>query len=325
MCELETPAAIAPGPYRVVWNDAVETNDRPAVSRALARHALNLADEVCAHALLMPARAVAEDEDLKRLMLASQKQIILVAGENTPAPAWCSQSPHVAWINVPEVPMTRGAQVKVGVLVALAQGLLSPTQRVVCLSGVDASRSMDACLVLNLETETELFSAADTVLLCSGVSPVVFERVLLLASQLATEGREGRPVGATFIIGDSDAVLAESRPLVLNPFHGYPESERNILDPKVEETIKEFSAIDGAFIIRGDGVVLAAGMQLVPTHSGPQLANGLGTRHATACAMTATCQAVAIVISQSTGTISIFRAGTLVTDIRRPLTGGRLA
>ena len=26
-----------------------------------------------------------------------------------------------------------------------------------------------------------------------------------------------------------------------------------ILDPALEETIKEFSAIDGAFVIRGDG------------------------------------------------------------------------
>jgi DNA integrity scanning protein DisA with diadenylate cyclase activity len=146
----------------------------------------------------------------------------------------------------------------------------------------------------------------------------------MLASQLATEGREGRPVGALFVIGDSKTVLAQSRPLVLNPFHGYPESERNILDPNVEETIKEFSAIDGAYIVRGDGVVLAAGMQLVPATAGQPLPKGLGTRHAAACAITASSGAVAIAISQSTGTISIFKSGDLVTDIHRPTNGCRL-
>ena len=81
--------------------------------------------------------------------------------------------------------------------------------------------------------------------------PAVFERLLTLASELGLEGREGRPVGTLFVVGDSDRVLAQSHQLVINPFHGYPEAERNILDPRLEETIKEFSAIDGAFVDPG--------------------------------------------------------------------------
>ncbi len=46
-----------------------------------------------------------------------------------------------------------------------------------------------------------------------------------------------------------------TKPLVLNPFYGYKEEDRNILNPFMDETIKEFSSIDGAFVIRGDGVV----------------------------------------------------------------------
>ena len=78
-----------------------------------------------------------------------------------------------------------------------------------------------------------------------------------------------------------------TRSLVLNPFLGYPEGDRNILDPLLEETIKEFSAIDGAFIIRGDGVILAAGVQLLPTQPAIVLPIGLGTRHTAAAATTA--------------------------------------
>ena len=63
----------------------------------------------------------------------------------------------------------------------------------------------------------------------------VFERVLTLATQLAAEGREGRPVGALFVLGDSERVLAQSRGLVLNPFLGHPESGRNVLDPALED------------------------------------------------------------------------------------------
>src|SRR5947209_1583254 len=87
----------------------------------------------------------------------------------------------------------------------------------------------------------------------------VGERLLALASEPGLEGREGRPVGALFIVGDSDRVLAQSRQLVINPFRGDPEEDRNVLDARPEETIREFSAIDGAFIIRGGGVILGAG------------------------------------------------------------------
>ena len=127
------------------------------------------------------------------------------------------------------------------------------------------------------------------------------------------------------MLGDSERVLAQSRRLVLNPFKGYPESERNLLDPDLAETIKEFSALDGAFIVRGDGVMLTAGTQLVPTASRVLLPGGLGTRHAAAAGITASTAAVSLCVSQSTGTVSVFKAGKLITDINRPDNGNRFA
>ncbi len=129
----------------------------------------------------------------------------------------------------------------------------------------------------------------------------------------------------TSSVGDSDRVLAESRRLVLNPFQGHPEAERNLLDPDLAETIKELSALDGAVIVRSDGVVLAAGTQLVPTVHHAPLPGGLGTRHAAAAGITASTAAVALCVSQSTGTVSVFKAGKLVADIHRPGNGHRLA
>jgi DNA integrity scanning protein DisA with diadenylate cyclase activity len=132
-------------------------------------------------------------------------------------------------------------------------------------------------------------------------------------------------VGALFVLGDSQRVLAQSRGLVLNPFQGHPESQRNLLDPDLEETIKEFSALDGAFVVQGDGVVLTAGTQLVPTLPHAGLPGGLGTRHAAAAGITASTQAMALCVSQSTGTVTVFKAGKLLADIHRPGNGSRFA
>jgi diadenylate cyclase len=310
-------------PFRVVHNDASDANDRHVVSRTVMQHAQLIARDVGAAAILVLADAIDNDELLQLIKTVDFHAILISRHQRLPA-ASSSLPCHVERITVPDVHMTRSGQVKVALLISLAKGLLHRHDRVVCLTGVDGARSIDTCMVLDLATEPELFSAADTILLSGGVSPAVFERTLNLATQLATEGREGRPVGALFVIGDSERVLIQSRALVLNPFHGYPEGQRNILDPQVEETIKEFSAIDGAFIVRGDGVVLAAGIQLVPTAAAPQLLNGLGTRHAAACAITASTSAVAIVISQSTGAISIFKSGEMITSIHHPANGSRL-
>ncbi|HEV3167957.1 MAG TPA: DNA integrity scanning protein DisA nucleotide-binding domain protein, partial [Isosphaeraceae bacterium] len=91
------------------------------------------------------------------------------------------------------------------------------------------------------------------------------------------------------------------------------------LDTRLEETIKEFSAIDGAFLVRGDGVILSAGRYLVPQGRLEEpLPQGLGARHEAAAGITETTGAIAISISQSTGTVSIFKGGRLITDIPKP-------
>jgi DNA integrity scanning protein DisA with diadenylate cyclase activity len=66
-------------------------------------------------------------------------------------------------------------------------------------------------------------------------------------------------VGTIFALGDHEKVLQLSRQLVMNPFHGYPEEDRNIWTQSARNDPHEFSAIDGRFVIRDDGVVLAPG------------------------------------------------------------------
>jgi DNA integrity scanning protein DisA with diadenylate cyclase activity len=268
--------------------------------------------------VLLYADVVEDDQDLADLIQDVDFRVILVSRRSTfQAPGDWGEL--CAIVRVPDITMTRLGQIKVATLVAAAESLVRVGDRIVCLTGIDGSGTIDTVIVLDLGTEIEMFAATAAEPLPPDVTPGVFERLLTLASELGLEGREGRPVGTIFVVGDSDRVLAQSHQLVINPFHGYPESERNILDPRLEETLKEFSAIDGAFVIRGDGVVLSAGRYLAP-HSKLEemLPQGLGTRHEAAAAITMTTGAIAISVSQSTGTISIFKQGRLITDIQKP-------
>ena len=119
------------------------------------------------------------------------------------------------------------------------------------------------------------------------------------------------------MVGESTKVMEHSRQLILNPFQGMSEADRNSLDPPIREAIKTFSALDGAFIIREDGVVLAAGRYLLSMSRDVKLPMGLGARHSAAASMTSETGAVAITVSQTTGTVRVFREGEIVLELRQ--------
>ena len=216
-------------------------------------------------------------------------------------------------------PESRRLQLSQALLEAIADELLQGGDTVVALYPGFEMHDIDTCSVISLGEHLARLTSRDLQRLETQVPLETLRSVVDLAIEIGREGREGKPVGTLFVIGDSDRVLAQSHQLVINPFHGYPESERNILDPRLEETIKEFSAIDGAFIVRGDGVIMAAGRYLAPRGKLEQaLPHGLGTRHEAAASITAMSAAVALCISQSTGTVSVFKGGRLLTDIPKP-------
>src|SRR5580658_2702680 len=153
----------------------------------------------------------------------------------------------------------RMAQLRSALLVALTRGLISFNDRICCVGGITGSNQFDTIVVAEIEREFQtLLSGSATDLLPEDVKPEVLERVLAVATELAVEGREGRPVGCLFVVGDTAKVEEHTKPLVLNPFFGYKEEDRNILNPFMDETVKEFSSIDGAFIIRGDALVVSS-------------------------------------------------------------------
>lgn len=288
-----------------------------ALSRRLLQHAHELAKDIQARAVVVYADAVEGDRELRQVLRTVNFPTILFTRAREAPATGNAHAP--TWIAVPGVHTTRTGQARLALLVCLARGLLRRGERVVCLTGPDGSNRIDTAMVLDLGTEPELFASVGDLDLGGDFSAEVFERALWIATRLGAEGREGRPIGTILVLGDSDRVLGQSRQLVLNPFHGHPESERNVLTSTLEETIKEFATIDGAFVVRGDGVVLAAGVQLQPNPASRplDLPSGLGTRHAAAAAVTASTRAVAFAVSQSTGTVTVFKSGRVLTEIRR--------
>jgi DNA integrity scanning protein DisA with diadenylate cyclase activity len=144
--------------------------------------------------------------------------------------------------------------------------------------------------------------------------PEVLEPLIGLAVEIAREGREGRRIGTLFMLGDADAVLARSRPLILDPLSGHPESSRHIADPNLRGTIKELAQLDGGFVVGRDGVVLSACRYLDAATAQVDVPLGLGSRHIAAANMSAVTNSVGIVVSESS-VVRLFCHGHLVAEI----------
>ena len=140
----------------------------------------------------------------------------------------------------------------------------------------------------------------------------VLQRMLEIAIELSVEGREGNPVGTIFVIGDTRRVLRHSHQLIPNPFKGH---RINVLDRDSKEIIKEFAQLDGAFVIREDGRIVAAGryLEVEPKVIDLMLPPGLGSRHIAAAGITKLTKAMAISLSES-GTIRIFKNGLMLLE-----------
>jgi diadenylate cyclase len=144
--------------------------------------------------------------------------------------------------------------------------------------------------------------------------PDVLEALIELAVEIAREGREGRRIGTLFTLGDEKAVLAKSRPLILDPLTGHPESSLHVGNLNLRGTIKELAQLDGAFVVSRGGFFLSACRYLDAVASQAEVPLGLGSRHIAAANMSAVTNAVGIVVSESS-VVRLFCHGKLVGEI----------
>src|SRR6266436_1069534 len=144
--------------------------------------------------------------------------------------------------------------------------------------------------------------------------PDILESLIGLAVEIAREGREGRRIGTLFTLGDENAVLARSRPLILDPLLGHPESSRHVTNLNLRGTIKELAQLDGGFVVSHDGIVLSACRYFDAVAEQVDVPLGLGSRHIAVANMSAVTNAVGIVVSESS-VVRLFCHGQLVGEI----------
>ena len=222
-------------------------------------------------------------------------------------------------LDIPNVNLTRMGKIKIAVAKGIVLGLFKKGDKIVCLSGVPKFGYADSIIVIDVGKEFEILTSDFISDVLEAIQPEVFNAVLNLACELAAQGREYRKVGTIFVLGDDEKVMQLSQQMIINPFLGYPEEQLNILNPELEETIKEFSAIDGAFIIKENGVLVTAGRHLNAAPDSRDLPAGLGSRHIAAAGITSVTKAAAIVISESSGNVSVFKNGKLFVTIEKPV------
>jgi PAS domain S-box-containing protein len=180
---------------------------------------------------------------------------------------------------------------------------------ILCIGNDITDRKRDGVVRISTDTWKDLV-VADT-----DVTDSVFDAVFHICTEISIEGREGKAVGTTFLIGDIKNVLEKSRQIILNPFEGHPPESRIITNPGLKENIKALAPLDGAFVITGDGFVESVGRYITVDSSNVTLPPGMGTRHNSVAAITSVTKAVGIVVSQSGGGITVFRDGRIVKKI----------
>ncbi len=293
-----------------------------AITHGLLRHVGGIGESCGATALFVYVDAL-EGRELE--LAASLKAKVFCVTKGPAGKDKVSRLGAEHCLRVPDVPLTRIGRVKIAVFLALSRGLIEQGDRIVFLSGLAATQTLDTIIVTEVGREYEIFaSGTDLTETLPHILPEVIERIVDIASELGSEGREGRAVGAMFIVGDTDSVIPLTRQLVLNPFKGYPPDERNILDYSLEETVKELATLDGAFIVRGDGTMETCGSYVrTASQEEYELPRGLGARHHAAAAITAVTGAISVTMSESTGSVTIFRGGRIVTEIQKPRSTGQ--
>ena len=287
------------------------------LDREFLRTVLSLAAKAEVDRLLLVSDVPLSAEHLRGRPL--KKKLVYAVTEDRLAQSLRRQG--YVCVTVPPYDYSRVEKVKVALVAAMTANVLVDGENVLCLTGRSGARMPDTLIRLQIGRGFEEKAAIDTIGLGAEFNPQVVEALVSLAMAIGHEGFEGHPIGTIFVLGDSTVVMEQSKQLTINPFQGISEAERNVLDPNIREALKNFAVLDGAFVIREDGVVLAAGRYLqvgsASDRKGVELPLGLGARHAAAAAITVETRAISVSVSQSSGTVRVFKDGDPVLELQQ--------
>jgi hypothetical protein len=218
---------------------------------------------------------------------------------------------------IPPYDYSRVEKIKVAMVACQSETLVREGDTILALAGHGTDRNLDTLVRIRLGDEEDEAVRVDSLDLGPEFSSQVVESLIHVAMEIGAQGYEGHPIGTILVIGDSTAVMEKSRQLTLNPFTGMSEADRNCMDPQIRDAIKTFAVLDGAFVIREDGVVLSASRYLQVTSKDVKVPMGLGARHTAAAAVTVDTKAVAVTVSQTSGTVRFFKGGEIALELHQ--------
>jgi diadenylate cyclase len=283
-------------------------------SRLIVEHSLKIAQALEVKAMIVQA----EDGRDVRLLQSRRSEERLIWLVNAGRPHCFAATELDVILEIPDVTPTRMSPIAIGLFLAVLHGHIGIKETVICLSGGVGSNRLDTLIVTNPRRDFPWL--ADRRLAASFPQVVSQElaRVLDIAVRFANEGREGRPIGTIFVIGDEEELAPHLKQLILNPCSGHSQRKRSLHNTELIETLREFSALDGALIVDRKGVLQSAGTYLDAPSRSARLPAGLGARHMAAAAISLATSAVAIALSESSGTVSVFHNGKAILTLERP-------
>jgi DNA integrity scanning protein DisA with diadenylate cyclase activity len=207
-------------------------------------------------------------------------------------------------------------QIRHVISMAIRSARISIGERVLCTLAWDCDPDEENFAVLtDVEPNLEYLAVADLLKLTDGIRPSVLETAITVACKVGRAARRGKRIGTIFMLGDSIKVLAGSKQIIPNPFHGHDEAMRQISNADIHEALVELAKLDGAFVVRGDGLIQTAGTFLASASVEIEVPPGLGARHVAAAAVTKRSAATAVVVSATDGNVRVFSEGKLVLQI----------
>jgi DNA integrity scanning protein DisA with diadenylate cyclase activity len=230
-----------------------------------------------------------------------EEELVVVAPENTVGAETFVELP-LEFENVRD-------RVKFGIEGSMERGLFEEGDTVLCAASTFGG---DTDTAIRVRVGESMRSGVYDLFVNSRADPGVIRDVFEVAIELGKKGQKGKPVGALFVVGDAGKVMNKSRPLSYNPFE---KSHVHVGDPIVNVMLKEFSRLDGAFIVSDSGRIVSAYRYLEPSAEGVDIPKGLGARHMAGGAITRDTNATAIVLSESDGLVRAFKGGKLILEI----------
>jgi DNA integrity scanning protein DisA with diadenylate cyclase activity len=285
--------------------------ERYQETRGLVASAFGLARSLGIKTLVVQADEISDMRLVEELR--DDERVIWIARDRKQIPV-SDLSKDVVLV-MPDAALNRLSQLNIALFLAALNRHFGLEERVLGLSGVTGSQRLDTLVIAKPARDYPWLEHHKSEMAVTRH----LARLLEIALRFAREGHEGSHIGTIFVLGNGRELSPYLRQLILNPLKGHAQASRSIHNPEFLETLREFSAMDGAFVVNRRGVVDSAGTYLnAPVEPG-RLSPGLGSRHAAALAITTVTDATAVVISSSSGTVSVYDGGETVLKLERAI------